>query len=129
MLNNGVADYQRGHMVVAAAMGISEYMKFAVDGPFGLRNMLENNIDCDGQYYETSSGYAEHVRINSYMNICEILGTICATPIIPMDTASPPQVPRPPTCSHSDRLHSFPANLLMTLGDDAPNVACSPTRK
>lgn len=72
MLNNGVADYQRGQMAVAAAMGIPQYMKYAVEGPFGFRNMVENNIDRDGQYFETSSGYAVHARM-LYLDMADIL--------------------------------------------------------
>jgi hypothetical protein len=71
-LTNGQADYIRGAMVVGVAMGIPEYIAWTVDGPYSIRNMIENNIDRDGQYYETSSLYSHHSQY-LYMDIAEIL--------------------------------------------------------
>lgn len=71
-LHNGQADYVRGCMVVGVAMGIPYYVNWGVNSPLGFRNMIENNIDRDGQYYETSSLYAHHSRY-LYQNIAEVL--------------------------------------------------------
>ncbi len=71
-LTNGQADYIRGAMVVGVAMGIPEYINWTVDGPYSIRNMIENNIDRDGQYYETSSLYSHHAQY-LYMDMAEIL--------------------------------------------------------
>jgi hypothetical protein len=71
-LTNGQADYLRGCMVVGVAMGIPEYVDWGVNGRTGVLSMIENNIDRDGQYYETSSMYAHHSRY-LYQNIAEVL--------------------------------------------------------
>jgi hypothetical protein len=119
MLNNGVADYQRGQMAVAAAMGIPEYMKYAVDGPFGLRNMIENNIDADGQYYETSYLYGSHGR-SLYMNMAEILQHYRdAEHPNGYDIATLPKF-RASFLLPRARLDGAGLNIM--LGDDGPNV-------
>jgi hypothetical protein len=61
-LHNGEADYLRGALAVGACLGLPEYVRWAVDGPFGIYSMLENNLDRDGQYFETSTLYASHTR-------------------------------------------------------------------
>ncbi|MGB7158067.1 MAG: hypothetical protein WBD40_08375, partial [Tepidisphaeraceae bacterium] len=71
-LHNGQADYIRGPMAVGVAMGIPEYVAWGVDGPYSIRAMIANNVDRDGQYYETSSGYSDHARA-LYMDMAEML--------------------------------------------------------
>jgi hypothetical protein len=71
-LNNGEADYIRGPMAVGAAMGIPQYIAWGVDGPYSIRAMIANNVDRDGEYYETSAGYSDHAR-GLYMDMAEIL--------------------------------------------------------
>jgi hypothetical protein len=71
-LHNGQCDYIRGVAVVGAAMGIPKYIQHAVAGSTSINAMLANNIDRDGQYYETSSLYAHHTRY-LYMDFAEIL--------------------------------------------------------
>ena len=61
-LHNGEADYVRGALAAGICLDIPEYVRWAVDGPYGIRNMLDNNIDRDGLYFETSSLYASHSR-------------------------------------------------------------------
>ena len=61
-LNNGEADYLRGALAVGVCLDLPEYVRWAVDGPFGIYSMLENNLDRDGQYFETSTLYASHSR-------------------------------------------------------------------
>ncbi len=61
-LTNGSADYIKGAMVVGLVLGIPEYVKWAVDGPYGIRSMLANNIGRDGTYYETATGYSYYTR-------------------------------------------------------------------
>ncbi len=61
-LNNGEADYLRGALAVGVCLDLPEYVRWAVDGPFGIHSMLENNLDRDGQYFETSTLYASHSR-------------------------------------------------------------------
>jgi hypothetical protein len=71
-LNNGSADYVRGAMIVGVCLGIPEYISGAVDGPLGIISILENNIDRDGKYYETSASYADHSR-ELYLTFAEPL--------------------------------------------------------
>lgn len=119
MLHNGEADYQRGQMAVAAVLGIPEYMKWAVDGPFGFRNMLENNIDRDGQYYETSSGYSIHARM-LYLDMADILKNYRdAEHPDGYDVIRSPKFRRMLTRSRA-RLDA--GGLLASLGDDQPLV-------
>jgi len=61
-LNNGEADYVRGSLAVGVCLDLPEYVRWAVDGPYGIYSMLENNLDRDGQYFETSTLYASHAR-------------------------------------------------------------------
>ena len=61
-LHNGEADYIRGALAVGLALDIPEYVKWATDGPFGIKTLLENDIDRDGAYYEVTPMYSEHTR-------------------------------------------------------------------
>ncbi|MDD8014557.1 MAG: heparinase II/III family protein [Acidobacteriota bacterium] len=61
-LHNGEADYERGALAVGVCLGIDEYVRWTVDGPYGIRALLANNIDRDGGYYETTPMYADHTR-------------------------------------------------------------------
>ena len=61
-LNNGEADYERGALAVGVCLGIPEYVRWAADGPYGIRVLLENNIGRDGDYFEVTSMYADHTR-------------------------------------------------------------------
>lgn len=61
-LTNGSADWERGVLAVGVALGIPEYVRWAVDGPFGIWSLLENNIGRDGAYYEITAMYADHTR-------------------------------------------------------------------
>ncbi|MBA2669973.1 MAG: heparinase II/III family protein, partial [Gemmatimonadetes bacterium] len=71
-LHNGQADYVRGALATGVILGIPEYVKWAADGPSGIRTMLANNIDRDGRYFESSAGYALHTR-NLYLTFTEPL--------------------------------------------------------
>lgn len=71
-LHNGEADYLRGVLAVGVCLGIPEYVKWPVDGPNGIRTMLANNVDRDGAYFETSTGYGLHTR-NLYVTFAEPL--------------------------------------------------------
>ena len=71
-LNNGEADYLRGALAVGACLDLPEYVRWAVDGPSGIRSMLENNIDRNGQYFEISTLYANHTR-GLYLTFAEPL--------------------------------------------------------
>ena len=71
-LNNGEADYLRGVLAAGLCLGIPEYIRWAVEGPFGILTMLENNVGRDGQYYETSPLYADHAR-SLYLTFAEPL--------------------------------------------------------
>ena len=71
-LNNGEADYLRGALAVGACLDLPEYVRWGVDGPFGIRSMLDNNLDRDGQYFEVSTLYAAHSR-GLYLTFAEPL--------------------------------------------------------
>jgi len=71
-LNNGVADYLRGVLAVGVCLDIPDYVRWPAEGPFGIDSLLENNIDRDGGYYETSALYADHTR-GLYLTFAEPL--------------------------------------------------------
>ncbi|HOX37750.1 MAG TPA: heparinase II/III family protein [Candidatus Brocadiia bacterium] len=62
-LHNGHADYMRGALAVGILLGVPEFVKVSVNGPYSISAMLANNVDRDGRYYETSFGYAIHTRL------------------------------------------------------------------
>ena len=61
-VNNGEADYVRGCLAVGCLLGIEAYVDWAVEGPYGIRALINNNADRDGRYVETSLGYARSCR-------------------------------------------------------------------
>ncbi|MFA5858249.1 MAG: hypothetical protein WC955_04210 [Elusimicrobiota bacterium] len=61
-LTNGTADYVRGAMAAGCLLGIPLYIDWAYTGPYGINTMIDNNIDRDGRYYETSTIYEHHTR-------------------------------------------------------------------
>lgn len=71
-LHNGTADYNKGVLAVGSLLGIDEYVDWALNGPTSMRNMVSNNIDRDGNYYETSASYGEYTT-GLYLEIAEIL--------------------------------------------------------
>lgn len=71
-LHNGEADYIRGALAVGCCLGIPWYIDWAYDGPYGILNMIRNNADRDGQYFETSTMYADHTR-ELYLTFAEPL--------------------------------------------------------
>lgn len=123
-LHNGQADYIRGPMAVGAAMGIRQYIEWGVDGPYGIRAMIANNVDRDGQYYETSAGYSDHAR-SLYMDMAQIARNwtdekypqginLSLDPVFVMFNRLP-------------RTRLRCATLPPSLGDDAPHVKRVPT--
>jgi len=71
-LHNGEADYERGALAVGVCLGIPEYVRWAAEGPFGIFNLLENNISRDGAYFEVTPLYADHTR-ELYFTFAELL--------------------------------------------------------
>ena len=71
-LHNGEADYIRGALAVGCCLGIPAYIDWAYEGPYGILNMVRNNADRDGQYFETSMMYADHTR-SLYLTFAEPL--------------------------------------------------------
>lgn len=71
-LTNGAADFLRGIMCVGLVLDIPEYIDYALNGPYCIFNFLSNNLDRDGQYYETSAGYSGHA-LNLYVDMAEML--------------------------------------------------------
>jgi hypothetical protein len=71
-LHNGEADYVRGALAAGICLGIPEYIRWAVEGPYGITSLLANDISRDGQYYESSPLYADHAR-NLFVTYAEPL--------------------------------------------------------
>jgi hypothetical protein len=71
-LHNGHADYLRGALAVGCLLNIPEYVRWAAEGPFSIYSMLDNNIDRDGRYYETSLMYESHTH-DLYLSFAELL--------------------------------------------------------
>ncbi len=71
-LHNGEADYIRGALAVGCLLGIESYVDWALDGPYGIRAMINNNADRNGRYFESSLSYALHAR-DLYLTFAEPL--------------------------------------------------------
>ena len=71
-LTNGQADYVRGSLAAGIMLDDKKLRDAAIAGPFRLQNFLDNCIDRDGQYYETSVGYSEH-GLHLYIDMAEML--------------------------------------------------------
>lgn len=71
-LTNGAADYLRCILAAGLLLDIAEYVDYGLNGPYSIFNFLGNNLDRDGQYYETSAGYSGHA-LNLYMDTAEML--------------------------------------------------------
>lgn len=71
-LHNGEADYIRGALAVGCCLGVPWYIDWAHDGPYGILNLVRNNVDRDGRYFETSVMYADHTR-DLYLTFAEPL--------------------------------------------------------
>lgn len=118
-LHNGEADYLRGVLAVGVLLDIPEYVTWPVDGPFGIRAMLANNIDRDGQYFETSSGYALHTR-SLYLTFSEPLLNYRGT-VFPggLNLYDDPRF---------QRFLTLPQMSLVCLGHEAPIGDDAPAR-
>ena len=113
-LNNGEADYVRGALAVGCVLGIPQYVDWALDGPFGIRSCLANNVDRDGRYCETSMLYALHAR-GLYLTFSEPL----------VNWLKPVNLYDDPKFKAFFTLPSLTANCLGHLvpyGDSAPDL-------
>lgn len=71
-LTNGQADYVRGALAAGLMLGEQDWIDCAVKGPYSVYSFLDNCLDRDGQYYETSVGYADHA-LSLYVDFAEML--------------------------------------------------------
>ncbi|MDF2668104.1 MAG: heparinase, partial [Paenibacillus sp.] len=79
-LHNGTADYNLGILTVGSLFGIEAYVQWALNGPTNIRFMIANNLDRDGNYYETSELYSRHSQ-HLYLTIAEALFHV-RTPVV-----------------------------------------------
>ncbi len=59
-LHNGNCDYLQGALAVGRVLGIPQYIDFVLQSDLSIFNFIDNTIDRDGQYYETSFSYSQH---------------------------------------------------------------------
>ncbi|HEX7009962.1 MAG TPA: hypothetical protein VF184_08270, partial [Phycisphaeraceae bacterium] len=71
-LHNGQIDYARGAALVGVLLGVPELAQPLLEGHARFQVMLDNNIDQDGFYYETSPMYASHTR-ELYITVVEMI--------------------------------------------------------
>ncbi len=62
-LANGRADYVRGALVAGIMLNEKPWIDCALSGPYSIYNFLDNCLDRDGQYFESSLGYSEHALL------------------------------------------------------------------
>lgn len=79
-LHNGTADYNLGVLAVGSLFGIEAYVQWAINGPTNIHFMISNNLDRDGNYYETSLTYGLHTQ-DIYLNTAEMLFHV-RTPLV-----------------------------------------------
>lgn len=116
-LHNGEADYLRGVLAVGVCLGIDEWVRWPVKGPFGIMSMLENNLGRDGTYYEAASGYSDHAR-HLYVTFAEPLLNYRG-PVFPNGF----NLYQHPKFAGYMRLHNLKTNvtgLPAVYGDQAP---------
>ncbi|MDP6775801.1 MAG: heparinase II/III family protein, partial [Candidatus Latescibacteria bacterium] len=71
--NNAYSDYLQGIVSVGCALGISHYIDYALEGKFAITNFLDNALDRESQYIETSFGtYSTHT-FDLFMHHAEML--------------------------------------------------------
>ena len=71
-LTNGQADYVRGALAAGIILDEKDWIECAISGPYCIYSFLDNCLDRDGQYYETSIGYSEHGLL-LYNDMAEML--------------------------------------------------------
>jgi len=59
-LHNGNCDYLQGALAVGRVLGIACYVDYVLTSNLSITNFIENTIDRDGQYFETSLAYSRH---------------------------------------------------------------------
>lgn len=74
-LTNGQADYVRGALAAGIMLDEMPWIDCALNGPYSIYNFLDNCLDRDGQYYETSLGYSEHALL-LYNDIAQMLANL-----------------------------------------------------
>jgi len=74
-LTNGQADYVRGALVAGMMLDEKPWIECAISGPYCIYNFLDNCLDRDGQYYETSTGYSEHC-LTLYNDTADMLANL-----------------------------------------------------
>ena len=123
-LHNGHADYLRGALAVGCVLDMPEYVRHAIESPFSIFTMLDNNIDRDGRYYETSLGYAIHAR-NLYLTF--------ADPLFNLRSAEYPEGvnlyddPKMQSCLLAPDLQVELAGRRPNFGDSAPDTTYKPS--
>ncbi|WP_010268314.1 Ig-like domain-containing protein [Paenibacillus senegalensis] len=80
-LHNGTADYNMGLLAVGSLLGIESYVNWAWDGPTSIQKMMSNNIDRDGNYFETAASYSQAAQ-DIYIKMAEMLYYV-RTPSLP----------------------------------------------
>ncbi len=71
-LTNGEADYVRGALAAGIMLDKTEWIDCATKSPYRMESFLDNCLDRDGQYYESSVGYSEHC-LSLYLDAAEML--------------------------------------------------------
>ena len=59
-LHNGNCDYLQGALAVGRVLAVAKYIDFVLESDLSIFNFIDNTIDRDGQYYETSFSYSLH---------------------------------------------------------------------
>ncbi|MCD6351784.1 MAG: heparinase II/III family protein, partial [Armatimonadetes bacterium] len=122
-LHNGCADYIRGALAVGCCLNVPVYVRWALDGPLGIRSLLANNVDRDGRYFETSLSYADHTR-NLYLTY--------ARPLANWRSEEYPQGVDVYSWPHFARFYEAPdtamgcAGHVPRFGDHGPDVHYAP---
>ena len=57
-LHNGNCDYLQGALAVGRVLGAQKFIDYDLQSDLSIFNFIENTIDRDGQYFETSFGYS-----------------------------------------------------------------------
>jgi hypothetical protein len=80
-LHNGNCDYLQGALAVGRVLDIARYVDYVLSSNLSITNFLENTIDRDGQYFETSLAYSRHA-VDLFAHHAEML-LHCRSPRYP----------------------------------------------
>jgi hypothetical protein len=122
-LNNGLADYVRGAAYAGLLLRDPRLLQPLLAGPASLETMIDNNVDRNGFYFETSTTYSVHTN-ELYCSMAEIVEAARRQGLA--QTASFYRHPGLITMSDRFFIRRELSGHMPTIGDDGPDRFWNP---